>query len=75
MLILVSIKSMWREPRIVEKQAIPFLKALIVGILNPEDWGRGFVIGLPRPLFVKNLPFRRRGRGKLLSREASGQHL
>ena len=50
----------------VEKQAIPQLKALIIGILNPEDWGRGFVIGLPRPLFVKNSLFRRRGRGKLL---------
>ena len=41
----------------VEKQTIPHLKALIVGILNPEDWGRGFVIGLPRPLFVKNVLF------------------
>ena len=50
----------------VEKQTIPHLKALIVGILNPEDWGRGSVIGLPRPLFVKNVLFRRRGRGKLL---------
>ena len=37
----------------VEKQTIPHLKALIVGILNPEDWGRGFVIDLQRPLFVK----------------------
>ena len=50
----------------VEKQTIPHLKALIVGILNPEDLGRGFVIGLPRPLFVKNVLFRRRGHGKLL---------
>ena len=39
----------------VEKQAILHLKALIVGILNPEDWGRGFVIGLPHTLFVKNV--------------------
>jgi len=30
------------------------LKALSKGI-NPEDWGHGFVIGLPRPLFVKNV--------------------
>ena len=50
----------------VEKQAIHHLKALIVGILNPEDWGRGFVIDLPRSLFVKNVLFRRRGRDKLL---------
>ena len=50
----------------VEKQAIPHLKALILGNLNSEDWGRGFVAGLPRPLLVKNVRFRRRGRGKLL---------
>jgi len=34
---------------IVQKQAIPHLKGLIVGFLNPEDWGRGILIGLPRP--------------------------
>ena len=39
---------------------------LIVGSLNYEDWGRGIIFGLPRPLFVKNSLFRRRGRGKLL---------
>ena len=50
----------------VEKQTIPHLKDLIVDILHPEDWGRGSVIGLPRPLFVKNVLFRKRGRGKLL---------
>ena len=50
----------------VEKQVMPHLKALIVGILNSEDFGRGPVIGLPSPLFVKNVLFRRRGRGKLL---------
>ena len=50
----------------VEKQTIPHLKALIVGILNPEDWGRGIIIGLQSPLFVKNSLFRRRGRDKLL---------
>ena len=50
----------------VEKRAMPFLKALIVGILNPEDWGRGIIVGLPRPLFGKNSLFRRRERGKLL---------
>ena len=36
-----------------KKETIPHLKALIVGILNPEDWGRGFVIDLPRPLCEK----------------------
>ena len=30
------------------------LKGLIVGFLNPEDWGRGILIGLPRPLFMIN---------------------
>ena len=58
--------QIWREPRIVEKQAIYHLKALIVDILNPEDWGRGVIISLPQPLFVKISLFRRRGRGKLL---------
>ena len=43
-----------REPRIVQKQTIPHLKGLIVGFLNPEDWGRGILIGLPRPLFMIN---------------------
>ena len=50
----------------LEKQAIPNLKALIVAILNPEDWGHGFVIDLPSPLFMKNVLFTRRGHGKLL---------
>ena len=48
------------------KKIIYHLKALIVDNLNPEDWGRGLVIGLPCPLFVKNVLFRRRERGKLL---------
>jgi len=30
------------------------LKGLIVGFLNPEDWGRGILIGLPCPLFMLN---------------------
>ena len=29
----------------------------MVGILNPEDWGRGIIIGLPHPLFVKKFTF------------------
>ena len=47
----------WREPRIVQKQAIPRLKGLIQGSLYPEDWGRGILIGLPRPLFMINCIF------------------
>ena len=39
----------YREPRIIQKQAIPQLKGLIVGFLNPEDWGCGILFGLPRP--------------------------
>ena len=50
----------------VEEQTIPHLKALIIDILDPEDWGCGSVIGLSRQLFVKNVLFRRIGRGKLL---------
>ena len=63
MLILVFINFRENE---VEKQGIPYLKALIIGILNPEDQERGNIIGLPRSLFVKNVLFRRRGRDKLL---------
>ena len=43
-----------REIRIVHKQAIPHLKSLTVDFLNPEDWGHGILIGLPRPLFMIN---------------------
>ena len=50
----------------VEKQTMPTLKAQIVGILNPEDQGRCSVIGVPSPLFVKNVLFRISGHGKLL---------
>ena len=35
----------------VEKQAMPHLKGLIVGFLNPEDWGHGIIMGLRRPQF------------------------
>ena len=44
------------------------MKAPIVGIFNPEDWGCGFVIGLPSPFFVKNVLFRRRGEFLMLPR-------
>ena len=43
-----------KEPRIIQKQTIPHLKGLVMGFLNPEDWGRGILIGLPRPLFMIN---------------------
>jgi len=43
-----------REPRIVQKQAKPHLKGLVVGFLNPEDWGCGILIGLAHPLVMKN---------------------
>ena len=49
-----------RQPRIVQKQAIPHLKCLIVGFLNPEDFGRGIPIGLPRPLFMINRTFQKK---------------
>ena len=41
-----------RQPTIVQKQAIPHLKGMTAGFLNPEDWGHGILIGLPRPLFM-----------------------
>ena len=58
------ISSILEKPRIIQKQTIPHLKGLIVGFLDPEDWGRVILIGLLRPLFMINWPFRRRGRGK-----------
>ena len=43
---------------------IPHLKGLVMGILIPEGEGHGVIKGLPRPLFVKNVLFRKKGRGK-----------
>ena len=51
---------------IVQKQMIPHLKGLVMGILIPEGEGRGVIRGLPRPLFVKSVLFRKKGRGKSL---------
>ena len=55
-----------REPMIVQKQMIPHLKALMMDILILEEEGRGIIRGLPRPLFVKSVLFRKKGRGNLL---------
>ena len=46
---------------IVQKQMIPHLKGLVMGILIPEGEGRGVIRGLPRPLFVKSVLFRKKG--------------
>ena len=54
------------EPRVTEKQTIPHLEALRVHVKIPEDQGRGCFRGLPRPLFVKSVLFRKKGRGKSL---------
>ena len=51
---------------IVQKQMIPHLKGLVIDILIPEGEGRGVFRGLPRPLFVKCVLFRKKGRGNLL---------
>ena len=51
---------------IVQKQMIPHLKALMMDILILEEEGRGIIRGLPRPLFVKSVLFRKKGRGKSL---------
>ena len=55
-----------REPMIVQKQMIPHLKALMMDILILEGEGRGIIRGLPRPLFVKSVLFRKKGHGNLL---------
>ena len=45
---------------------IPHLNALIMDIKIPDKEGRGVIRGLPRPLFVKSVLFRKKGRGKSL---------
>ena len=51
---------------IVQKQMIPHLKALMMDIIILEEEGRGIIRGLPRPLFVKSVLFRKKGLGKSL---------
>ena len=41
------------EPALVEKPTIPHMKALIFSYLEPEGWGRGIIMGAPRPPPVK----------------------
>ena len=50
----------------VKKQMIPHLNALIMDIKIPGKNGRGVIRGLPCPLFVKSVLFRKKGRGKSL---------
>ena len=50
----------------LRKQMIPHLKGLVMDILIPEGEGRGVIWDLPRPLFVKSVLFRKKGRGNLL---------
>ena len=54
------------EPMKIKKQMIPHLNALIMDIKIPDKEGRGVIRGLPRPLFVKSVLFRKKGRGKSL---------
>ena len=51
---------------IVRKQMIPHLNALIMDIKILDKEGRGVFRGLPCPLFVKSVLFRKKGRGKSL---------
>ena len=46
---------------IVQEQMIPHWKALILDIEILEEEGRGIIRGLPRPLFVKSVIFRKKG--------------
>ena len=45
---------------------IPHLNALIMDIQILDKEGRGVIRGLPRPLFVKSVLFRKKGCGKPL---------
>ena len=38
-----------KEPEIVQKPTIPHMKALISSYLEPEEWGRGIIMGAPPP--------------------------
>ena len=42
-----------KEPALVQKPTIPHMKALISSYLEPEEWGRGIIMGAPRPPPVK----------------------
>ena len=42
-----------KEPALVQKPTIPHMKALIISYLEPEGWGLGITMGVPRPPPVK----------------------
>ena len=42
-----------KEPALVQKPTIPHMKALILSYLEPQGWGRGITMGVPRPPSVK----------------------
>ena len=64
-LLLLPHKSDWKfteffkhlriltKPTVVQKPTIPHMKALILSYLEPEEWGRGIIMGTPRPPPVK----------------------
>ena len=51
---------------VAEKQMILHFKGLIMDVQILEGQGRGIIRGLPRPLFVKSVLFRKQGCGKPL---------
>ena len=54
------------ELKVVEEQIILHFKALIMDIQILVGQGRDIIRGLPSPLFVKSVVFRKQGRGKPL---------
>ena len=42
-----------KKPALVQKPTIPHMKALILSYLEPQGWGRGITMGVPRPPSVK----------------------
>ena len=53
------------ELKVAEKLIIPHFKGLIMDVQILEGQGRGIIRGLPRPLFVKSVLFRKKGLGNL----------
>ena len=54
------------ELQVAEKPIILHCKGLIIDVQILEGQGRGIIRGLPRPLYVKSVLFRKQGRGKPL---------
>ena len=54
------------ELKVVEKKIILHFIGLIMDIRILEEQGHGIIRGLLRPLFVKSVLFRKKGRGNLL---------